>query len=463
MKTHLKTLIGITVTALLLAGCSGPTYVTTPRTYYHPSSSYSYGDGQPEGYYYNPNEQTYQYQQPATVLTSTPALSFNDFYTQLSPHGVWVNISPYGQVWIAGVRDFQPYSTNGYWAYTTYGWTWVSNYPWGWAPFHYGRWGYHNRYGWYWVPGYEWGPAWVVWSSSADMYGWAPLMPGMNYSVRLSVNHFPSSYWTFMPCRYMGHNNLGGYYVNRSKNVTIINNTTIINNYGTENNGRYNMGPNASDVQRHTGRAVQPLRVSSASDSRSTGINNDELRVYRPATSQGPSRTSSASTNDNRATTPPSRTQTEQPANQRSTTSQSRTSSNSSSETREYRPTQEQPPVTNRAAPQTTRQIQRAQSDDISTQQQQQQRQAQPQQQQSGQSRQAQPQKQQTQQRRETQTQPQQQSQQRQAQPQPQQSGQQREAEPQQQSRRQSQSEQPQQQQQQEGRSSTTTTTPNRR
>jgi len=472
MKTHLKTLIGITVTALFLASCSGPTYVTTPRSYYHPSYNSNYGDGQPEGYYYNPNEQTYQYQQPTTVLTSSPVLNFNDFYTQLSPHGVWVNISPYGQVWIANVRDFQPYSTNGYWTYTTYGWTWVSNYPWGWAPFHYGRWGYHNRYGWYWVPGYEWGPAWVVWSSGADMYGWAPLMPGMNYGVRLSVNHFPATYWTFMPCRYMGHNNLGGYYVNRSKNVTIINNTTIINNYGSENNGRYNMGPNAADVQRHTGRSVQPLRVSSTSDSRSTGIHNDELRVYRPAASDAPSRTSSTSSSDNRATAQPSRTQTEQPANQRATTSQTRTPSNSSSETREYRPTQEQPPVSNRAAPQTNKQIQRAQSDNVSTQQQQQ-RQAQQQTQQSDQRRQAQPQKQQSQQRRETQTQTQQ-SQQRQAQPQQQseqrrndvqaqpqqQSEQQREAEPQQQSRRQSQS-QPQQQQQQEGRSSTTT--PNRR
>jgi len=419
MKTNFKTLIGITVTVIFFASCKSPTYVTTTRSYYNPSYGNNYGDGQPVGYYYNPSIQSYQYQQSTNVVVSPSLLNFNDFYTQLSPYGVWVNLPPYGQVWIANVRDFQPYSTNGYWAYTSYGWTWVSNYSWGWAPFHYGRWGYDNRYGWYWVPGYEWGPAWVVWSSSGDMYGWAPLMPGMNYGVRLTVNLFPSSYWTFMPCRHMGSNNIGGYYVNRSNNVTIINNTTIINNYGSENNRRYNMGPNATDVQRHTGRTVQTLRVSNTSDSRNTGISNDELRVYRPAASESSSRTSSTSANDNRGT----RTQQEQPAN-RATTSQTSTQSTQTSETREYRPTQEQPPVTNKAAPQTTRQIQRAQNDNISTQQQQQ-----PQRQ--SQQRQTQSQQQTEQQTEQQQQQPQRQSQQRQT--------------------------QSQQQSQQEGRSSTTT------
>ena len=386
MKTHLHTFLSITVAACIVAGCTTPTYVRTSSGYYNPAYGYNYGDGQPGGYYYNTNTQTYQYQQSTNVTVSS-AISFNDFYTQLSPHGTWVNIRPYGQVWVANVRNFQPYSTNGYWAYTTYGWTWVSNYSWGWAPFHYGRWGYDNRYGWYWVPGYEWGPAWVVWSSSSDMYGWAPLMPGMNYGVRLTVNLFPSSYWTFMPGRYMGSTNIGGYYVSRSNNVTIIQNTTIINNYGTENNGRYSRGPNASDVQRYTGRTVEPLRVSSTSDSRSTGVSNNELRVYRPSTSEGSSRSTTAPDNNNSVSTSQTRTQQQQPATgtttpqrgvqptQQSTTTtpQTRTQQDQTPETREYRPTQEQPRVTNRAAPQTTRQIQRAQSDNISSQQQRQQ------------------------------------------------------------------------------------------
>jgi len=423
-ERNFKLLISIAVTALFFTACS-PAYVTTSGRYYNPSYGNHYGDGQPDGYYYNSNTQTYYQQQSANVAVS---LSFNDFYSQLSPYGVWVNIHPYGQVWVSNVRNFQPYSTNGYWAYSTYGWTWVSNYEWGWAPFHYGRWGYDNRYGWYWVPGYEWGPAWVAWSSSNDMYGWAPLMPGMNYDVRMTVNLFPSSYWTFMPGRHMGSTNIGGYYVNRSQNVTIINNTTIINNYGSENNRRYSMGPNSSDVQRYTGRDIQTLRVSNTSDRRSTGVRNDELHVYRPTMS---TRSTSTSDNNNRTSTQQTRSQTDQATsrtqtdqsttrptttgrsnvststtenNNRVSTSQTNTQNNQSStrtqtdqpasrstvtprsgqndqssETREYRPTQDQPRVSNRAAPQTARQIQRAQSDNINSQQQQDQQQEQPQ------------------------------------------------------------------------------------
>ena len=155
--------------------------------------------------------------------------------------------------------------------------------------------------------------------------------------------------------------------------------------YGTENNNRYSRGPNASDVQRYTGRTVEPLRVSSTTDSRSTGVRNDELRVFRPTTSEASSRSTTAPENNRvstpqtqtaqpatRATTPQRGTQTEQPATG-TTTPQRSVQSDQSSETREYRPTQEQPPVTNRVAPQTTRQIQRAQSDNVSSQQQQQQ------------------------------------------------------------------------------------------
>jgi len=419
MKKYLKIFAGITATAFIITGCS--TYAQTGNGSYDPNYSYAYGDGQP-GNYYGYDQQSVDYDNQS-YPANQPPVGFNDFYNQLSPYGVWVNMAPYGRVWVANVPNFQPYSTNGYWAYTTYGWTWVSNYPWGWAPFHYGRWGYTNRYGWYWVPGYVWGPAWVAWSSSADMYGWAPLMPGMNFGVSISVNLFPASYWTFMPGRYMGYNNIGNYYVNRSRNVTIIKNTTIINNYGTENNRRYSMGPNANDVQRHTGRSIQPMRVSNASDSRSAGVSNDEMRVYRPVSR--PVRTTTGSDN-NRTTTPQTRrqsdqqpatrtevpqtrvqsgrpatgtvnpqtrtqTQSEQPATRnvtpqtrtqpeqpatRNVTPQTRTQTQSEqpaarsrTTTREYRPNPAQPAVPNRVAPQTTKQIQTAVKENSRTQQ----------------------------------------------------------------------------------------------
>jgi len=374
MKKYFVIFIGILASTLIFTGCNSYAQSGYRGGYYDPNYAYGYGDGQPgNDYYYNNN-------QPIPNNMGQPAgqmpVGFNDFYNQLSPYGSWVNIAPYGQVWIANVPNFQPYSTNGYWTYTNYGWTWVSNYSWGWAPFHYGRWGYNNRYGWYWVPGYVWGPAWVAWSSSSDMYGWAPLMPGMNFNVSLSLNSFPSTYWTFMQGRYMGMPNIGNYYVNRSKNVTIIKNTTIINNYGTENNRRYTMGPSANDVQRYytDGRTVQQMRVTNVSDRMNTGVaGNNELRVYRPITSpaNAPSNNRVASTNasdNNRAVAPQTQTRTQQPAQQSTTnrgsavTPQTR-SAQSKTQEDVYRQNSAQPKVKNSAAPQTSRQIQAAQND----------------------------------------------------------------------------------------------------
>jgi len=349
MKNYLFAFANIIAMALIFSGCTSSYYAQRGYDYY------DYGDGPLYNDYYNqPTNQNYQ-------AGITVNLSFNDFYTQLSPYGIWVEMAPYGKVWIAGVANFQPYSTNGYWAYTTYGWTWVSNYSWGWAPFHYGRWGHSNRYGWYWVPGYVWGPAWVAWSSGYEMYGWAPLMPGMNYHVNLSVRHFPSSYWTFMPGRYMGNTNIGGYYVNRSRNTTIIKNITIINNYGTENNRRYSMGPHVNEVQRYTGRSIQPMRVSNSSDSRSTGVSNDELRIYRPSTSSDnvSGRTSNDPTNNNRSNvTQQTRTQTGQPATNRSATQQTRSQTNQPENNRQATQqtrTQTDQPTNSRSATQQTR------------------------------------------------------------------------------------------------------------
>jgi len=416
MKKKIKIFAGFAIVlaaALVITGC------TTSRVGYRSGGyysyhSYGYGDGQPyDDYYYNYNQQSYQ--QPNVQVS----LSFNDFHHQLSPYGTWVNLAPYGQVWVANVPNFQPYSTNGYWTYTNYGWTWVSNYSWGWAPFHYGRWGYNNRYGWYWVPGYVWGPAWVAWSSGSNMYGWAPLMPGMNFNVRLTMDLFPSSYWTFMPGRYMGMNNIGTYYVNRSQNVTIIKNTTIINNYGTESSNyrRYSMGPSASDVQSQTGRSVQQMRVTEVSDNTRTGVSNDELRIYRPAATSGNNRagssesrspqtqqtqqnqqsTNRAGSSDTRSsqtqqnqqtqqsqqptnrsdasqTRTQQQTQQNQQSNNRSEATQSRTSQPASQQDsqRSYQPNPVQPRATNSASPQTSRQIQAAQSDNNKEQQQQQ-------------------------------------------------------------------------------------------
>lgn len=290
MKDYLKILAGVAAATLIAAGCTPLTYA---QSGYGDNYNNNYNNGYDNGYndngydnngydynngYANNDPNGYDYGQQGE-----PQITFNDFYNQLSPYGNWVNDPAYGNIWIAHVSGFQPYSTNGYWAYTSYGWTWVSNYNWGWGPFHYGRWGHSPRYGWFWVPGYTWGPAWVSWSTGADMYGWAPLGPGMSLGINISIGSFPANYWTFMPRRYMGAHNIYNYYAPRSRNTTIIQNTTIINNYGNVRNQRYSMGPQVREVERSTGRNIQPMRMQNVTSSRSAGVSNNVMRVYRPS------------------------------------------------------------------------------------------------------------------------------------------------------------------------------------
>ncbi len=206
---------------------------------------------------------------------SQVSVSLQVFYDDLSPYGTWVDNSDYGYVWVPGISaGFVPYGTNGYWVFTDLGWTWVSYYPWGWAPFHYGSWYYDPFYGYVWVPGIEWSPAWVVWRSSGSYYGWCPRGPG-NYA-------FPNNYWTFVGCEHLGKQNINNYYVDRSKNVTIIQNTTVINNARETRSVTYNAGPDRADVEKHAGKPVNPVALKEASTSGAQAVTSNEVQIYRP-------------------------------------------------------------------------------------------------------------------------------------------------------------------------------------
>src|SRR5450432_1532036 len=219
--------------------------------------------------------------QPAPVQE----VSYQSFYDQLSPYGNWISYPGYGYVWMPNAgADFRPYSSNGNWVYTDAGWTWASNYNWGWAPFHYGRWFFEDGYGWMWIPGNEWAPAWVSWRGSGDYYGWAPLGPHITAEIGYNSYNPPINYWNFVPRRYMGNPGWHNYYVNENRNVTIINNTTIINNYSGTNRARYSYapGPDPNEVRRVSGNNFQTVQVREAS-SPGERISSNQYTVYRPA------------------------------------------------------------------------------------------------------------------------------------------------------------------------------------
>src|SRR5262245_62094969 len=77
-----------------------------------------------------------------TGVTAPPAranVSFDFFYSDLSPHGHWLASAEYGRVWQPTVyrHGWNPYY-DGHWVYSDCGWTWVSDYAWGDVPYHYG-------------------------------------------------------------------------------------------------------------------------------------------------------------------------------------------------------------------------------------------------------------------------------------------------------------------------------------
>src|SRR6266487_5760535 len=192
------------------------------------------------------------------------SVSLQVFYDQLSPYGQWVDYPEYGYIWVPSIEeDFSPYATAGHWILTDYGWTWVSDYSWGWAAFHYGRWHYDLYYGWLWIPDIQWAPAWVAWRSSPGYYGWAPLGPGINASVNYGNYDIPPERWVFVRNVDIVRPDVHRYYERRTENVTIIKNTTVINNVRVDKsrNVTYVAGPDKDEVQKVTGKPIKPVGI----------------------------------------------------------------------------------------------------------------------------------------------------------------------------------------------------------
>jgi hypothetical protein len=216
-------------------------------------------------------------------------VSFQVFYDQLSPYGEWVNYPNWGYVWIPDAgSDFVPYSTQGHWILTDYGWTWMSDFVWGWAPFHYGRWDYDNYYGWFWIPDNEWGPAWVSWRRAEGYYGWAPLGPGISLSVSFGRGYDNrNDHWMFVRDRDIDRPDINRYYVNRTDHDMIIRRSSVINNTYIDNSRHttYVAGPAREDIQKVTGRRVNPVPVEEYNKP-GQDFNNNHFRIYRPEVSK---------------------------------------------------------------------------------------------------------------------------------------------------------------------------------
>ena len=140
----------------------------------------------------------------SAAQAQTASVSFQVFFDQLEPHGVWVRHARYNYVFCPTGIDasWRPY-TRGRWLYLEdRGWYFASDEPFAWATYHYGRWFADQNLGWCWVPGTKWAPAWVSWRRSDNVVGWAPLPPdndGYAVTIEVSRRELPEGYWVFVP------------------------------------------------------------------------------------------------------------------------------------------------------------------------------------------------------------------------------------------------------------------------
>ncbi|MES2597590.1 MAG: DUF6600 domain-containing protein [Verrucomicrobiota bacterium] len=210
---------------------------------------------------------------PAPSARADVSVSVGFFFDALDPYGDWVYTPSYGYIWqpaSAQQADWSPYS-DGYWAYTDAGWTWISNEDFGWATYHYGRWARLNSR-WSWIPGYEWAPAWVSWRQNDDHVGWAPLPPEARWYANTGFSSWTDSYYdvgpsyyNFVPVnRFSSRGSLRPYIVDRSRNVTYIDNSVNVTNITYRNNVVNNIfvgGPDPSRLERLGGSPIRRMNL----------------------------------------------------------------------------------------------------------------------------------------------------------------------------------------------------------
>ncbi len=214
---------------------------------------------------------------------ASTGVSFDLFYSNLSPHGTWLVSAEYGRVWQPREydRDWNPYY-DGRWVYSDYGWTWVSDYSWGAIPYHYGTWYADSRYGWVWVPGTVWAPSWVVFRTGPDYIGWCPVSPRFSVSASFGFDEPRGDMFVFVSSRDFLSPRIRTAVVVDNRRTTIINNTRIVNNITVENHIVVNRGVDVATVERASGRQVRRYRIEEvARVAPGRTVDREQLRADR--------------------------------------------------------------------------------------------------------------------------------------------------------------------------------------
>src|SRR5436190_6217376 len=138
--------------------------------------------------------------QPAAPQAQAPQPVADDVRSVLSQFGTFVQHQTFGEVWIPSVTPpgWHPYPPC-HWVNTKqYGWYYDDKTPWGAIVHHYGRWTWDVNVGWFWVPGAEFSPGWVVWRTSLQWVGWAPMPPDEEIQNASPDRFNNADYWLFL-------------------------------------------------------------------------------------------------------------------------------------------------------------------------------------------------------------------------------------------------------------------------
>ena len=118
----------------------------------------------------------------------------------LSQYGRFVQHARFGEVWVPTVtpQGWHPYPPCQWVNTKQYGWYYDDKTPWGQIVHHYGRWFWDQQIGWAWDPGSQFSPGWVVWRSSPEWTGWAPMPPDQAFQNASSDQFNNIDQWIFV-------------------------------------------------------------------------------------------------------------------------------------------------------------------------------------------------------------------------------------------------------------------------
>jgi hypothetical protein len=136
----------------------------------------------------------------ATIPQQQPSQVQDDVRNTLSQYGRFVQHQKYGEVWVPTVtpQGWHPYPPCNWVNSKQYGWYYDDKTAWGQIVHHYGRWAYDAQLGWIWTPGSEFSPGWVVWRTSPEWVGWAPMLPDQDVQKISAADFNNAGYWIFV-------------------------------------------------------------------------------------------------------------------------------------------------------------------------------------------------------------------------------------------------------------------------